>query len=57
MKEVPIQGGRIDFLDDINKIIYELKPNNPRGIKEGIKQLQRYKKALGEGYELILELY
>ncbi len=37
---------RIDFLDIENGIIYELKPNNPRAIKEGIKQLERYKKEL-----------
>jgi hypothetical protein len=33
---------RIDFLDEINGIVYELKPNNPRAIREGNKQLQRY---------------
>ncbi len=25
-----------------NRIIYELKPNNPRSIARGIKQLDRY---------------
>ena len=48
---------RFDFLDDNNKIIYELKPNNPRSIRQGIKQLKRYNEALGGGYTLILEWY
>ena len=37
---------RIDFLDIENKIIYELKPFNPRSIKGGIKQLHDYKREL-----------
>ena len=36
----------IDFLDIENKIIYELKPFNPRSIKRGIKQLHDYKREL-----------
>lgn len=28
-------GKRIDFLDKKNKIIYELKPNNPVQIRKG----------------------
>ena len=39
-------GRRIDFLDIDNGIIYELKPNNPRAIKQGEKQLQMYLKEL-----------
>ena len=39
-------GRRIDFLDIPNATIYELKPNNPRAIKVGMKQLERYKKEL-----------
>jgi RHS repeat-associated protein len=39
-------GRRIDFLDVENGIIYELKPNNPRQIREGIKQLQEYLKEI-----------
>ena len=31
---------RIDFIDLEKKIIYELKPNNPRAIKQGDKQLK-----------------
>ena len=33
---------RIDFLDIENGKVYELKPNNPRAILEGKKQLARY---------------
>ena len=33
---------RIDFIDFENHIIYELKPNNPRAIKQGYKQLDMY---------------
>ncbi len=33
---------RIDFLDMVNGKVYELKPNNPRAIREGQKQLQTY---------------
>ena len=56
-KEAVRGKNRIDFLDDVNKIIYELKPNNVRGIRDGIHQLQRYNRALGGGYTLFLELY
>ena len=35
-------GKRIDFLDVKNGIIYELKPNNPRAILEGKRQLKVY---------------
>lgn len=37
---------RIDFLDIKKKTIYELKPNNPRAIKQGNKQLEMYAKEL-----------
>lgn len=35
-------GRRADFIDFENGIIYELKPNNPRAIREGYRQLQKY---------------
>lgn len=35
-------GRRADFIDFEEGIIYELKPNNPRAIREGGKQLQQY---------------
>ncbi|MBQ7145471.1 MAG: hypothetical protein IJR95_01710 [Lachnospiraceae bacterium] len=48
-KEVPIPGaGRADGVDFVNKIIYELKPNNPKAIKPGWEQLTRYANALEE---------
>ncbi len=52
-----LKGFRPDYIDFTNNIIYELKPMNSRGIRSGIKQLQRYDKAFGGGFTLILELY
>ena len=50
-KEVTIPGyGRTDAIDDVNKIVYELKPDNPRAIARGLKQLERYLKGLGKGW-------
>ena len=39
-------AGRADCVDFMNHIVYELKPDNPRAIVRGMKQLRRYKKAL-----------
>jgi hypothetical protein len=56
-----IKGIRPDFVDVNKRIIYELKPNNPRGIKSGLKQLEKYKKKFEEAYggvwETVLDLY
>ena len=50
-KEVPIPGyGSADAIDDVNKIVYELKPDNPKAIARGLKQLDRYLKGLGKGW-------
>ncbi len=62
MKEFTLPSGkRIDFIDLENKIIYELKPNNPRAIKQGYKQLEMYKQEVeslyGKGFKTILETY
>ena len=56
-KEVTRNRARADFVDEANKIIYESKPNNPRGLRQGIKQLQRYRVEFGKEYGLVLELY
>lgn len=52
---------RIDFIDFDSKTIYELKPFNPRAIKQGQKQLSGYLKEIseiyGEGWKTILEVY
>ncbi|SEA68065.1 Restriction endonuclease fold toxin 9 [Arachidicoccus rhizosphaerae] len=52
---------RIDFIDLEKKIIYELKPNNPRAIKQGYKQLEMYKQEVesiyGKGFKTILDTY
>ena len=52
-----IKGIRPDYIDFKTRTIYELKPMNPRGVRSGIRQLQRYNKALGGGFNLRLELY
>ena len=52
-----IKGIRPDYVDFSKNIIYELKPMNPRSIRSGIQQLQKYNKALGGGFTLKLELY
>jgi hypothetical protein len=35
-------GRRADFIDFERGIIYELKPNNARSIREGTQQLNQY---------------
>lgn len=58
MNKEAVRGrNRIDFLDDVNHVIYELKPGNARGLRAGINQLRRYNNALGGDYSMILELY
>jgi hypothetical protein len=39
-------GKRIDFIDLEKGIIYELKPNNPRAIRQGYIQLDKYLQEL-----------
>lgn len=52
---------RPDFVDFDSKTIYELKPNNPRGIRSGLKQLAKYKAAYesryGCNWKTVLDLY
>lgn len=51
-------GARVDGLDEINHIVYELKPNNPRAIARGLRQLDRYLAILGESdWAGVLVLY
>ena len=52
-----ITGIRPDYIDFDAKVIYELKPNNPRSIRQGVHQLQKYNRSLGGGYRLRLEVY
>jgi hypothetical protein len=48
-KEYNIPGyGRADAVDLDNKIIYELKPGNINGLKNGLKQLDRYANGLAK---------
>lgn len=54
-------GKRVDFIDFENQIIYELKPNNPKQIKLGEKQLQGYidemKSIDGGDWKGVLDTY
>jgi hypothetical protein len=56
-----IPGIRPDFVNFSTKTIYELKPNNPRAIKQGYKQLAKYKgifeKQLGGTWKTVLDTY
>jgi len=64
-KEFRLKSGRrIDFLDVPNQTIYELKPNNPRQIAAGKRQLQDYLSELqadprfkGINWKVVLDLY
>ncbi len=42
--------GRADAVDLKNRIVYELKPNNARAIRQGWKQLNRYTAALEKAF-------
>ncbi|HEY8780098.1 MAG TPA: hypothetical protein VIM16_00640 [Mucilaginibacter sp.] len=62
MKEFTLPNGlRVDFIDLEKKIIYELKPNNPRAIKAGYQQLGEYLKEVervyGKGFQTVLDKY
>ena len=52
-----IKGIRPDYVDFNTRTIYELKPYNPKAIKAGIKQLNKYNKALGGNFKIVLEVY
>jgi hypothetical protein len=61
-KEVRLPSGRrMDGYDRKKKVIYELKPNNKRAVKRGIKQLNRYvneaNKVFGPGHRGVLRTY
>ena len=73
-KEFPVtlsngKKGRIDAIDFENKIIYELKPDNPRAIARGTKQANDYKAAIegmknsdgsstyGSGWTTVVDTY
>ena len=52
---------RVDGIDDAARLIYELKPYNKINIRQGIRQLYRYQKAVykryGFIYDMILVVY
>jgi hypothetical protein len=43
-------GKRMDGYDAKNKIVYELKPNNPKAVQKGLKQLDEYVEEANEVY-------
>lgn len=45
-----VPGARPDFVDFKTKTIFELKPHNPRGIKQGTKQVANYKRLFDKKY-------
>ena len=62
LKERTIAPGcRVDGIDFNNRIIYELKPNNPQAIARGMNQLNRYTSAasqqFGGTWTGVLKLY
>ncbi len=62
LKEQTIAPGcRVDGIDFNNRIIYELKPNNPQAIARGMNQLNRYTAAahqqFGGIWTGVLKLY
>jgi len=47
--EVPTPSGRrMDRYDETTRHIREIKPNNPRGLREGEKQVEEYKQEMEE---------
>ena len=56
-----IKGIRPDFVDFNTSTIYEFKPNNPRAIKYGYKQLERnrkeFEKHYGGNWNIVLDTY
>lgn len=56
-----VRGVRPDFVDMNTRTIFELKPNNPRSIKQGWNQLAKYKmiyeQELGGSWKIVLDVY
>ena len=55
-------GRRADFIDIERGVIYELKPNNPRAIRDGMRQLEQYvddarKQFPGIIWQCVLDTY
>jgi len=57
--EVTLKGiGRADLINFATKEIIEIKPDNPRAVKEGKKQLERYLNGVqGQGWATYLHTY
>jgi hypothetical protein len=54
-------GKRVDAVDLKNRIVRELKPDNPRSVKRGRRQLERYRQELesefGGSWTAFLDVY
>jgi len=54
-------GKRMDGYNPVNRIVYELKPDNPRAINRGLAQLKTYveeaNKVFGPGHQGITRTY
>jgi hypothetical protein len=54
-------GRRPDAIDFTNRIVRELKPDNPKAIRRGLKQVERYKKELeamtGKAWKAVVDTY
>ena len=57
LKEIGYKNIRPDFWSRSKAFLFELKPLNPKNIRKGILQLEKYNKTLGGGYDMTLELY
>lgn len=56
-KIIPGSRLRVDGLDDIANVIYELKPYNRTNLRKGVKQIINYNKELGGSYKMIIVFY
>ena len=54
-------GLRADAVDGANRIVRELKPDNPRAISDGLRQVEKYRKELeslfGGNWTAMLDTY
>ena len=55
----PIWGTKLryDGLNELTNTLFELKPYNIASARRGVKQILKYKEALGEAYKMVIVLY
>ena len=54
---IPGSRLRVDGLDRITHVIYELKPYNSANLRKGVKQILNYKDKLGTAYKMVIVFY